>query len=255
MQPRMKLEDLARGIAATALLYLDDSYLKETTCGILKVEPDDRKSAYVIADRSIFHPKSGGQPSDRGRILTDAVIFDVKKVMIAGSVVIHWGKYVQGTPYVGPADLEIDWGLRYEYMRKHTAAHLFDHCLATVLGRRVETTDSWVGEDSYIGYRGELPSMKQLQAAEVMENQMITKGANVMSQLVTREEALLLAPDAPNLTRLPNGTHLRVVTIEGCRGIPCGGTHLKDIREIVQFKLKGPEGTTEGFKANFDILP
>lgn len=251
----MKLEDLTRDVAATQLLYLDDSYLKKTTCNILKVEPDDRKSAYVVVDRSIFHPKSGGQPSDRGKVSTDAVIFDVKKVMITGSVVIHWGKYVQGTPRVGPADLEIDWGLRYECMRKHTAAHLFDHCLATVLGRHVKTTDSWVGEGSYIGYRGELPSIKRLQEAEVMENQMIAKGANVTSQLVTREEALLLAPDAPNLIRLPNSTHLRVITIEGCHGIPCGGTHLKDIHEIVQFKLKGSESTAEGFKANFDIQP
>lgn len=251
----MKLESLARDMPATQLLYLGDSYLKETSCKILRVEPDDRKSAYVVVDKSIFHPKSGGQPSDRGRILADATVFDVKKVMIVGGVLIHWGRYIHGTPQVGPAQLEVDWNLRYKYMRRHTAAHLFDHCLATVLGRRVETTDSWVGDESYIGYCGEAPAIGQLEEAATMENELIAKGAKVNSQLMTREDVLLYAPDAPNLARLPMGTTLRVVTIEGCHGIPCGGTHVKDIQEIGHFTLKTTESLDKGFRVQFDITP
>jgi len=251
----MKLEDIARDMPSTQLLYLNDSYLKESDCRILKVEPDDRKSAYLILDRSIFHAKSGGQPSDRGRVLGDGTVFDVRKVMLAGDVVVHWGKYVHGTPQIGPARMEIGWDSRYRCMKKHTAAHLFDHCLAKVLGKRVETTDSWVGDESYIGYRGELPPVEKLRAAEVMENQLIAKGGRVTAQVMTREEALLSSSDAPNLTRLPNGAHLRVVTIEGCYGIPCGGTHLKDISEIEQFSLKTAEALSDGFRVHFDVTP
>lgn len=236
----------------TQLLYQDDSYLKEADCEILKSEADDRKSGYVVLDRTIFHPKSGGQPSDKGKILA-GVIFDVRRMMMMSGVVIHWGKYVQGIPKPGPAQLQVDWNLRYGLMRRHTAAHLCDHCLSAVMGKRVETTDSWVGEDGYIGYRGNPPSTEQLRLAEEMENQMIAKGAKVLSQLVTREEALQLAPDAPNLARLPEGTHLRVITIEGCHGIPCGGTHLKDIGEIGKFKLNGTESSPEGFRVKFDV--
>jgi len=250
----MNLETLAKDVPMTRLLYQDDSYLKEANCAILKSEADDRKSGYVVLDRTIFHPKSGGQPSDKGRILADGVVFDVRRVMMMNGVVIHWGKYVQGIPKPGPAQLQVDWNLRYGLMRRHTAAHLCDHCLSVAMGKRVETTDSWVGEDSYIGYRGNPPSTEQLRAAEEMENQMIAKGAKVLSQLVTREEVLLLAPDAPNLGRLPSGTHLRVITIEGCHGIPCGGTHLKDIDEIGRFKLNAAESSTEGFRVKFDIL-
>jgi len=251
----MNLENLVRDVAATELLYLGDSYLKEATCRILRVEQDDRKSAYLILDKSIFHPKSGGQPSDKGRVFADAFVFDVRKAMLTGGVAIHWGKYVQGTPQIGSARMEIEWGPRYRCMRKHTAAHLFDHCLATVLGTRVETTDSWVGDESYIGYRGELPAAEKLRAAEIMENQLIAKGGRVTSQVMTREEALLSSSDAPNLTRLPSGTHLRVVTIEGCHGIPCGGTHLRDIRQIERFNLKTPETLSGGFRVHFDVTP
>lgn len=251
----MNLSDIARGMPNTRLLYLDDSYMKETLCEILKVEPDDRKSAYLILDKSIFHPKSGGQPSDRGRITADGVVFDVRKIMLAGGVAVHWGKHVEGTPQTGAARAEIEWGLRYRCMRKHTGAHLFDHCLAEVLGTRVETTDSWVGDESYIGYRGEAPSTEQLHIAETTENESILKGGKVTSQLVTREEALALAPGAPNLARLPQNTHLRVVTIEGCEGIPCGGTHLKDIREVGQFRLGSLQTLDNQFRIFFDISP
>ncbi len=251
----MNLENLVRDIAATELLYLSDPYLKEAICRIQKVEPDDRKSAYLILDKSIFHPKSGGQPSDKGKVLANTVVFNVRKVMLASGVAVHWGRYVQGTPAIGPAQMQIDWNLRYRCMRKHTAAHLFDHCLATVLGRRVETTDSWVGDESYIGYRGEVPAPGQLQMAEKMENQLVEKGGVVTCQLMTRQEALLSSPEAPNLARLPIDARLRVVTIEGCQGIPCGGTHVRDIREIQQFNLKTPEGLPEGFRVHFDITP
>jgi len=251
----MKLEDIARDMPITRLLYLNDSYLKESDCRILKVEPDDRKSAYVILDRSIFHAKSGGQPSDRGRVLGDGTAFDVRKVMLAGDVVVHWGKYVHGTPQIGPTRMEIEWDPRYRCMKKHTAAHLFDHCLAKVLGKRVETTDSWVGDESYIGYRGEVPTMRQLQEAEKMENELILKGEKVTTQLMAREQVAAYAPDAPNLARLPTGATLRVVTIEGCGGIPCGGTHVRNIREIGQFKLGEARSIDGSFRTYFDLLP
>jgi alanyl-tRNA synthetase len=252
---QMNLEDLAKGMPMTRLLYQEDSYLRETSCNILMVVPDDRKSAYIVIDQSIFHPKSGGQPSDKGRVAAEGFLFDVKRVMILSGVLIHWGKYLEGVPRNVPAHQEIDWAFRYGFMRRHTAAHLYDHCLSTVLGERVETTDSWVGDDGYIGYRGKLPKMEHLQAAEAMENQMITKGAKVASQLMTRDEALTYTPEAPNIARLPSNTHLRVVTIEGCRGIPCGGTHLKNIAEIELFSLKTPEDLGERFKIRFDITP
>ncbi len=251
----MNLENLVQGIVETDLLYLGDPYLKEATCRILKVEPDDRKSAYLILDKSIFHPKSGGQPSDKGKISADTMIFDVRKVMITKGVTIHWGKYVQDTPQIGSARMEIEWDLRYRCMRKHTAAHLFDHCLAKALGRRVETTDSWVGDGSYIGYRGETPQMEQLYAAEAMEGELIAKGAKVTSQPVAREQALLMVPNAPNISRLPTNAHLRVVTIEGCDGIPCGGTHVNDIKEIGQFRLGQLEALNDVFRVLFDVKP
>jgi len=249
----MNLAELIQGIPETHLLYLEDAYLKESSCNILKVEPDNGKNAYVLADQSIFHPKSGGQPSDRGKISGKGFIFDVKKVMFTGGVVIHWGKNIQEIPKVGQANLEIDWETRYRCMRRHTAAHLFDNCLSTVLKQRIGTTDSWVGDDSYIGYLGQCPTTEQLESAEKMENELVMRGADVTAKMMTREEALLASVDAPNLDRLPVSRHLRVVTIDGFQGIPCGGTHVRNIKEIGQFNLKPPQTLSEGFRVGFVV--
>ena len=251
----MKLIELVQGLPLTRLLYLDDSYLKESPCNILKVEPDERKAAYVMADQSVFHPKSGGQPSDVGRITSEGLVFDVKKVMFAGGVAVHWGKSIQGETHTGPAHLSIEWEPRYRYMRRHTAAHLLDNCLAAVLGKRLESTDSWVGEDSYVGYGGACPTMEQLRAVEQMENELITKGAHVTARVVTKDEVATLLSEVSGLDRLPKDRGLRVVTIEGFQGIPCGGTHVRNVKEIGKFQLKSPHVSGEGFRVNFDTVP
>jgi alanyl-tRNA synthetase len=251
----MKLTDLVQGLPATCLLYQDDSYLRETACTILKVEPDGRGASYVITDQSIFHPKSGGQPSDTGRISGDGFLLEVKKVMFSEGIVVHWGKAVEGEAHTGPAHLSIDWAPRYRYMRRHTAAHLFDSCLAAVMGRRLESTDSWVGDDSYVGYRGDSPTIEQLRTAEKMENELIEKGADVTARVVARNEVTSLLPEFASLDRLPKDRNLRIVTIEGFQGMPCGGTHVRNISEIGRFQLKPIRPSEEGFRVNFDTFP
>ncbi|MBS7622545.1 alanyl-tRNA editing protein [Candidatus Bathyarchaeota archaeon] len=251
----MKLADLVRGLPATRLLYQDDSYLRETSCTLLRVEPDERRAYYVITDQSIFHPKSGGQPSDIGRITGDSFALEVKKAMFSEGVVIHWGKIVEGEVHTGPANLSIDWGPRYRYMRRHTAAHLFDSCLAAVMGRRLESTDSWVGDDSYVGYRGASPNIEQLRTAEKMENELIEKGADVTARVVERNEIASLLTEFPSLDRLPTDKGLRIVTIEGFQGIPCGGTHVRNISEIGRFQLKPISPSDKGFRVDFDTVP
>lgn len=250
MNPR----DLAQNMSATNMLYMDDPYLKSSSCNVLRVEQDDRKTAYVLVDQSIFHPKSGGQPSDKGRILGEVFIFEVTKVMLMEGTIVHFGKVVRSEPQTGSARLEIDWDFRYRCMRKHTAAHLLDNCFSVILKERMETTDSWVGDDSYVGYRGSCPAIEQLRALEEMANKLIAEGAEVTSQTTERKE-LLSSLDASSIVRLPKNVRLRIVRIGGFQGIPCGGTHVKNLREIGQFRLKSPQILNEGFRFNFDIVP
>jgi len=249
----MRLEQLVRGIAETEMLYWGDAYLKVFEANLVRLEPDEKKHFYMIFDRTIFHPKSGGQPSDRGVVQGESFKIEVKKAMQVGSIIVHWGKLLEGSPNAGKVNGEIDWAWRYLLMRRHTAGHLLDHCLATVTGKRVETTDSWLGDECYVGYKGEPPSIEDLKKAEELENSLIERGAAVKIERVSYEELKERAPEAPNIYRLSRLESFRIVTIEGCESIPCGGTHLKNISEIRRFTLKNAVKTDLGFSVYYDV--
>lgn len=248
-----KLPELVRGLEKTRLLYWADSYLKNFQANVLRLEPDKRHSVYIVLDKTIFHPKSGGQPSDRGVIIGSDFEVKVKKAMLVSNVIVHWGKILEGEPKGGGVEGEIDWGWRHLLMRRHTAGHLYDHCLTQVTGKRVETTDSWLGDQCYVGYKGKKPSTEELRRAEDLENRMIAGGAAVKSDVISYEELLKRAPEAPNIYRLPKLESFRIVTIEGCKPIPCGGTHLRDINEIGRFKLKDVLEMEDGFRVYYDV--
>jgi alanyl-tRNA synthetase len=199
---------------------------------ILKVVPEKHTHAYLILDQTIFHPKGGGQPSDRGTIHSPEYELQVKKALYHNGVVVHWGRLVRGTPIEGESTCELDWTFRYLVMRRHTAAHLLDHCLAETTGARVQTTDSWLDEPCYVGYAGNAPSPQALRKAEVLANALISHGGVVRVAFMTPDEAKELLQNAPNYERLPDLSEIRTVTIQGCQAIPCGGTHVANLTEI-----------------------
>lgn len=248
-----KLSEFVKGLENTQILYWADPYLKAFQTKTLNLVPDKKHCVYIVLDRTIFHPKSGGQPSDRGPIVGSDFKVKVKKAMLVNGVIVHWGKILEGEPKGGRVEGEIDWDWRYLLMRRHTAGHLYDHCLTQVTGKRVETTDSWLGDPCYVGYKGKKPSTDELKKAEDLENQIIAKGATVKSDMISYEELLKIAPEAPNIYRLPKLDSFRIVTIEGCEPIPCGGTHLRNVNEIGRFKLKDVLKREDGFKIYYDV--
>ncbi len=249
----MRLEDIAKGVGPTEKLYLLDSYLRSTETKVLRVEPDEKNHFYFVSSETLFHPKSGGQPSDKGKIRSNAFEADVKKAMACGEVIIHWAKISTGKPSEGPATMEIDWNWRYLLMKRHTAGHLLDHCLTKKTGTWVETTDSWLGDDCYVGYRGTLPSSEQLRDAENLANEMIGHGARVSWEYVSQDRITELAAKAPNLLRLPKLSRYRLVSINGCEPIPCGGTHLLDVQEIGHLKVLEAKKSVQGFNLYFEV--
>ncbi len=250
----VKLEDVVRSLPGTEILYWPDSYLKVFKARVLRVESEKGRNAYVVLDRTAFHPKSGGQPSDKGHIRGNGFTVRVEKAMFAGEVVVHYGKVIEGE--VKPdaeAAGEIDWAQRYLYMRRHTAGHLFDYCLTVVTGKRVETTDSWLGDRSYVGYGGNTPPEDAVRRAEDLENMTILKGARVVVETVSREELLRRAPEAPNIYRLPELASYRIVTIEDCDPIPCGGCHLRNVKEVGKFVIDEIASADHGFRVYYDV--
>jgi alanyl-tRNA synthetase len=238
---KMNLNELTRELAPTELQYLRQMQLANTQANALKVVPEKGSHAYLMLDRTIFHPKGGGQPSDRGMITSAQFALQIKKAIYHQGVVIHWGKVVNGTPSMGPVTCELDWAYRFLVMRRHTAAHLLDHCLAEATSTRVETTDSWLDEPCYVGYRGRTPDSSSLKLAQDSAQRMVGAGAQVRIDFLSPEQSQQVLKNAPNYQRLPNLREIRIVTIEGCDPIPCGGTHVSNLKEVGRVSIIGAE--------------
>lgn len=238
-------------ISPTTCVYLDDSYLQSLEVNVVKVT-QEKKDAYVILDSTIFHPKSGGQPSDVGVIGGSGYRVQVKRAMLQGEWIIHFGK-VDGTVSTGPAKCRIDWANRFLLMRRHTAAHLLDHCLATCTGSRVETTDSWLGDDPFVGYGGNAPLNLDLKRVQELGNQFIEQELNVVIVTLNRADAERLIAGAPNVTRLPKKEKLRIVTIHGQIPIPCGGNHVRNLKEIGTLEITRTEPVETGFRIHYQV--
>jgi alanyl-tRNA synthetase len=248
------LVDLAKfvqSIPPTVRVYLEDSYSQSDSGVVLRVV-EEKNSAYLALDRTIFHPRSGGQPSDQGTIEGSSFRVDVKRAMLQAGVIIHFGK-LKGKSDTGPVTCKIDWPNRFLLMKRHTAAHLLDYCLATVTNSRVETTDSWLGDDSYVGYGGPVPLHLDVERIQELANSFIRQGLNVEIKTLDRSAAEQLIGDAPNLARLPKSEQLRIVTIEGQLPIPCGGTHVRNLREVGALEVKRAEPAEAGFRLHFEV--
>jgi alanyl-tRNA synthetase len=250
----LNLDELTAGLPKTELVYLRETTTQKGDSNVLRVVPEKRTHAYLILDRTVFHPKGGGQPSDKGTIHSTDCTLNIKKAIYHRGVVVHWAKIASGTPNTGPVTCELNWPFRYLIMRRHTAAHLLDHCLSKTTESQVQTTDSWLDEPCYVGYAGEPPSTSALPRMEQLANQMISAGGRVKIDFLTGEASKKLLLNAPNFERLPDLDVVRTVTIEGCDPIPCGGTHVADIKEIVGLTVaQAEEMPDQKFRLHFQV--
>src|SRR5262245_51973346 len=117
---------------ATDCLFREDSYLKDCDATVVAINPDGG----IVLNRTVLYANSGGQPADKGALLTDkgasiplanVIYCDAAKTEIAHvpaagfpSVPLEVGNKVQAT---------IDWPVRHARMRMHTALHLLSAVL------------------------------------------------------------------------------------------------------------------------------
>jgi alanyl-tRNA synthetase len=256
----LDIRKVVDGLPKTELLYWRDSYLTSFETEVLRAVPDGEKKVYVVLQSTVYHGKSGGQPSDTGTMkTTSGLVLAIKKVMLVEGAVAHYGNVISGhLDELRPGTRisgEINWDERFLAMRRHTAGHLFDHCLEVATGITSKTIDSWLGEPCYVTYAGEPPNQSASDRAVELEAEGIQKGLPVRLDFVSYQKMLEIAGNAPNIARLPESDLMRIVTIEGCKPIPCGGTHVRSTAEIGKFKLNRIERVIgeSAFRVYFDV--
>ena len=213
----------------TKRLFLEESYLAEAE-GIITSVGEFEGRPYIELNQTLFYPQGGGQPGDTGWIespVGELRVIDTQKS--EANQILLFLEANHPLPNVGDAiHQKLDWERRYSLMRMHTCLHL----LCSLVPKGV--TGGSVGvEKSRLDFDlGDHKLDKEVLTQQI--NQLICTGSEVMSLSISEAEL----DQQPDLVRTlsvhpPRGSGtVRLIKIEGIDLQPCGGTHVKNTREI-----------------------
>ncbi len=207
--------------------------------------------AIVVLDKTPFYAEMGGQVADHGTISADGVTFQVTDVQKnKGGKYMHTGKLTQGVLKVGDTvSASIDVKRRKAVMRAHSATHLLDKALRTVLGDHVHQAGSLVEEDRL---RFDFTHFSALTAEELsqvsaMVNEAVLSGYDVVTEEMPIEQAKQRGAIA--LFGEKYGDTVRVVDMgKGYSVEFCGGTHLDNTAKVGVFHISSEFSVASGVR-------
>ena len=210
----------------------------------------DGQRGTVFVEETPFYATSGGQEADTGMICTAEGEFKVEDtVKLLGGKIGHVGYVVKGMIKIGDqAELSVDTEKRALSARNHSATHLLQKALRTVLGTHVEQAGSNVNEDRLRFDFSHFSAMtaEELQKVEDMVNEQIAAGLSVKVENLPIEEARKTGAQA--LFGEKYGDVVRVVNMGDYSIEFCGGTHVKNTNEIMAFKILSESGVAAGVR-------
>ncbi|MBR4150775.1 MAG: alanine--tRNA ligase [Firmicutes bacterium] len=203
----------------------------------------------IVLDRTPFYAESGGQVGDTGVIEADGFSAAVTDTYKVGKVFVHKCVISSGEVSVGDSVTAcVDVQRRHSIARNHTATHLLQKALRTVLGDHVEQSGSLVNDEAlrFDFTHFEAISAEDLAAVEDIVNNEILKFTPVETQVMPIEEAKKLGAMA--LFGEKYGAEVRVVNVPGFSLEFCGGTHVANIGQIGSLHILSESGVAAGVR-------
>ena len=210
----------------------------------------DGQVGTIIVDETPFYATMGGQQADIGVITMGDSEFKVEDtIKLQGGKVGHVGTVVKGMFKVGDTvTLKVCEANRLATGKNHSATHLLQKALRTVLGNHVEQSGSYVAADRlrFDFSHFQALTAEELKQVEDMVNAEIAKGLPVVTEEMTIEEAK--KSGAMALFGEKYGDVVRVVKMGDFSTELCGGTHVPNTSTISVFKIIGENGIAAGVR-------
>lgn len=212
----------------------------------------------VVLDETYFYPAGGGQPADRGTLAG----FRVEDVRADGNEVVHVldGAGDGNLPKIGTEiTCGVDSAFRTYCMRAHTASHALYGA-----GRRLLDNLGYGGFD--IGEEkvrvdlstptdvddGALVELERLTNRAVWDSRSVSWETQPKAEALSREDVAFNTKTAEGIT----GETVRIVTIDGWDVAACGGTHVRNTREIGPVTVHSRSNPGEGLtRVEFSVGP
>lgn len=194
---------------------------------------------YLIFDRTPFYGEGGGQVGDRGEIFSKegklATITDTQKPV--DGLHAHLSEDADALTVGETYTLKVHNEERELTKRNHSATHLLQAALITVLGPHVKQAGSSVGPDRlrFDFTHSEAVKPEELARVEELVNKAIASEMVVDACHMSKDEAT--KKGAMALFGEKYGDTVRVLTMGDFSIELCGGTHVSNTKEIGLFKI------------------
>ena len=247
-------ESIDPSVTSTFVGYENLSWESDVTVLTTETELADALSegekGTVFVNETPFYATSGGQEADTGYIRTAEGEFKVEDtVKLLGGKIGHVGVMTKGMIKVGDkVSLEVNAKKRALSARNHSATHLLQKALRTVLGTHVEQAGSSVNEDRlrFDFTHFSALTAEELKKVEDIVNEQISKGLPVVAKNMPIEEAKKTGAQA--LFGEKYGDIVRIVNMSEFSIEFCGGTHVSNTSEIMAFKIISETGVAAGVR-------
>ena len=206
-----------------------------------KTQEDIKKNeeTLVILDKTPFYAESGGQVGDSGALIGDKFEFQVTDTQKIGDHVGHIGALAKGSVSKGDGVLaRINKQARNQTALNHSATHLLNSALRTVLGDHVEQRGSLVNEEKL---RFDFVHQKQVTKGEIKEIEAIVNSEIRANSKATTETMPIKEAEKKGALAFfgdKYGEEVRVLSMGGDFSVElCGGTHVQRTGDIGYFKI------------------
>ena len=210
----------------------------------------DGQAGTVFVKETPFYATMGGQVGDKGVITVDGAEFVVEDtIKLLGGKVGHVGRMTKGMIRVGDqVTLHVDEAERSATCKNHSATHLLQKALKTVLGNHVEQKGSLVTPDRLRFDFAHFQPMtaEEIAQAEALVNKEISAALPVTTQVMSLEEAK--KNGAMALFDEKYSENVRVVSMGDFSRELCGGTHVANTGVITAFKIVSESGIAAGVR-------
>ncbi|MBP3304458.1 MAG: alanine--tRNA ligase, partial [Oscillospiraceae bacterium] len=208
------------------------------------------ESGILVLDKTPFYAEMGGQVADQGVILMGDSRFMVTNVQKdKGGKYLHYGKLNKGTVKVDDVVCaSIDVERRKAIMRAHSATHLLQKALTTVLGEHVHQAGSLVEPDhlrfDFTHYSALTP--EELSKVDALVQSAVLEGYEIVTREMPIDEAKQMGATA--LFSEKYGDTVRVVNMGGYSIELCGGTHLDSTAKVGPFFIVSEGSVASGVR-------
>ena len=212
-----------------------------------RVKSKNNVTYQLVFDHTPFYGNSGGQVGDVGYIENANEKIEVVATEKENGLIIHIVKQLPENPEATFRAV-VNEDARQKAANNHTATHLVDYALRTVLGSHVEQKGSMVGP---MGLRFDFSHFQKVTAEEIREvERLVNKMIRTNYPLVENREATMAEAEAAGAIMLfgeKYGEKVRIVNFGPSTEL-CGGTHTSATGTIGFFKIISESAISAGVR-------